>query len=250
MLGYTSPDSQPHPFAGEQLVYQVSWGILKIGTLKMSVSDCKGPNGHPAYHASWTLKSEGFASKLYPVDDLFETYFYQENLVPYQYIKIINEGKTHTRRHVVFNRKDKTFTYYEKAPWVETKEKVPQDPQGRVLTVGDIPDNTRDEFSVHYFLRTLEINENDRFVLPVVTDANLLEARFIVKNGGEIKCGLGKIPTWRIEPKVTWKGEPWPYGGMEMWLSRSHPLNIPVKIKIDLAFGSLTGRLISAIHPK
>jgi len=250
VLSYASPDSQGRTFPGEQLVYQVSWGILKIGTLVMSVSECEDINGRPAYHASWALKSEGFASTFYPVDDLFETYFYQDDLVPYQYTKIINEGKTHTRRHIVFDRKNRTFTYYERAPWVETKEKIPQNPRGRVLTVGDIPGNTRDEFSVHYFLRTLKLNENDRFILPVVTDANLLEARFIVKNGGKVKCGLGKIPTWHIEPKVTWKGEPWPYGGMEMWLSRNHPISIPVKIKIDLAFGSLTGKLISIAHSK
>lgn len=218
--------------SGEWFKFEISYsGWMKAGEATLRVDD-DVLNGKPVYHIIGKGKTTGAIRWFFKVRDRYETYMDKKDLVPYRFIRDINEGG-HTKnieidfdqvnnKAYVHNKKHKTRKTYDTRP------------------------NIQDMVSSFYFLRnTLDVNDlttGDEISAYMFFDEE--NYGFKIKYLGQetIKTKFGKVKCLKFRPYVmagrVFKEEE----SLTLWVSADEN-KIPLRIKADLAVGSLRADL-------
>ena len=217
---------------GEWFKFKMSYsGWMKAGeaTLKVNEDDI---NGKPVYHVIGKGKTTGAVSWFFKVKDRYESYFDKEKLIPYRFIRNINEGG-HTKnieidfdqdneKAHVFNKKHNTKKVYDTKP------------------------NIQDMVSTFYYLRNnlnvdeLEVDDEVRTDMFFDGENYGFKIRYLGKE--TIRTAFGKVECLKFRPYVmagrVFKEEE----SLTLWVSADQN-RIPIRMKADLAVGSLRADL-------
>lgn len=216
---------------GEELNYWVYYdapllGKVYAGKASLEVTrDNDLFDGRPTYHAIGKGRSTGSFDFFFKVRDRFESWFDEEDLRPYRFIRRTNEGGYIVNDDVDFNYQKMT---------VRSRQKE--------LNIGF---NTYDLVSSFYFARNLNIDSikiDDSFPIDFYLDDSVYTSVIIYKGIEIVETGMGKFRCMKFMPMVV-TGEvfdnPYP---MSLWITDDQN-RIPILIKSEIIVGSVKGEL-------
>jgi len=213
---------------GETLTYVFSyhWGAiwLSAGEATMNVESSTF-NNKPCYHIVGIGQTYKSYNWLYEVHDKYETYMDEETLLPYKFIRNINEGGFKTYNNVSFD----------------------QDMGKATSTHGTytVTACIQDVISAIYYLRNTDMSKfqlNQTIPITIFLDDSIypLYVRYLGKE--KVKTEYGEVNCFKIRP-LTVKGTIFS-GGEDMLIYISDDANkIPVLISSPITVGEIRADL-------
>ena len=230
-LGLTAQKT-PAFKAGEWLKFRIHYGFLNASYATLLLKSEK-LDSMPVYHVVGKGKTTGFASIFFKVDDTYESYFDKKDGRPYKFIRKINEGGYTKDIEIRFNYED------EMAFLKDNKNQKEY----------DIPvnDQIQDLLSASYFLRNEygaeDFNEGDILNMDMLFDDDGVFKFKLKYLGTEIlKTKFGKVECLKFRPYVLSGRVFKEQESLTLWVSNDYN-KIPVRIKADLAVGSIKADL-------
>jgi len=217
---------------GEWLKFRIHYGFLNASYATLHVkTDSVGDV--PVYHVVGNGKTTGFASIFFKVDDTYESYFDMENGKPYRFIRKINEGGYTKDIEINFD--------YQK------KEALLNDKKNNKKFNFTFGNEIQDLVSAFYYLRNnyrakdLVIGESiDLYML--YDDDGIFNFKLKYLGKEILKTKFGKVECLSFRPYVQSGRVFKEQESLTLWVSND--LNkIPIRIKADLAVGSLKADL-------
>jgi len=212
---------------GEWLKFRISYSnFLNAGNATMEVKETKN-NGNAVYHVVGKGKTTGVISWFFKVRDNYQSYFYKESLLPYKFIRKINEGGYTKNKEILFDQTSK------KAIVKNYKHKTEKE-----YTINN---NVQDMLSALYYLRNQDLGKmkaGDEIKLTMFFDQTNYKFRLRLLEREVIRTKFGKVATIKFRPIVQsgriFKEDE----SLTVWVSDDEN-KIPLRIKASLAVGSL-----------
>ena len=220
VVALTSPAERaqvPVPFTvGESLVYDVKFGVLKVGSGRMEVLGIETVRGREAWHTSFTVKGGTF---FYKVNDRLESWIDTETFASLRHHQDLQEGRR--------DRERRYEIYPDRLVYTENEGDEQQ-------TVRD----PLDDGSFLYFIRTVPLSVGQTYEFPryFKPDRNPVRVRVLRKE--EVKVPAGTFNTIVIQPIIKARGIFSEDGRAELWLT-DDDRRMMVQMKSSLSFGSL-----------
>lgn len=217
---------------GEWFKFEMSYsGFLKAGNATLSIKE-ETLDNKPVYHVVGKGWTTGAIRWFFKVKDRYESYFDKEKLIPYKFIRDINEGG-HTKNIEI------EFDQINQKAHVNNKKH-------KTKKVYDTKPNIQDMVSTFYYLRNkLDVTKlkiGDEVKVDMFFDEE--NYGFKLKYLGEeiIDTEFGKIESLKFRPYVmagrVFKEEE----SLTLWVSKDKN-RVPLRVKADLAVGSLRADL-------
>ncbi len=215
--------------SGEWLKYRMHYGLINAGFATVALESTT-ENNKEAYHVIGRGWTTGVTKLFFKVKDNYQTWFYKDDLKPYKFRRRVDEGGHIISRDVYFDQDAKTA-------FVRDIKKKKE----KTVTI----DNVQDILSSFYYLRSQDINDikvGDELELDMFLDYETFG--FKMKYLGEevIKTKFGKIKSLKFRPSVQsgriFKAQE----SLTIWITADKN-KIPIRIKADLAVGSLKADL-------
>nr|WP_299340240.1 DUF3108 domain-containing protein [Allomuricauda sp.] len=217
---------------GEWLKFRIHYGFLNASYATLNLTSDK-VDSIPVYHVVGKGKTTGFASIFFKVDDTFESYFDKKDGRPYRFIRKTNEGGY---------TKDIEIDFY----YDEKKAILKDNESGEELDI-EVHNRIQDLLSASYYLR-------DRYQFDDFTEGQSINMDMLFDDDGVFKFRLkylgkevlrtkfGKVECLKFRPLVQSGRVFKEKESLTLWVSND--LNkIPIRIKADLAIGSLKADL-------
>ncbi|RLD29859.1 MAG: DUF3108 domain-containing protein [Bacteroidetes bacterium] len=217
---------------GEWFKFRMSYsGWMKAGNATLLIKD-DIINEKPVYHVVGKGWTTGAIKWFFKVKDRYESYFDKQTGLPYKFIRDINEGGHTKKLEINFDQ------VYHKAYINDKKHK-------KNFIVETKP-NVQDMVSAYYYLRNEIVVDSLKPGDEIETDMFFDKENFgfKLKYLGEeiIRTKFGKVKTLKFRPYVmagrVFKEEE----SLTLWVSNDKN-RIPLRIKADLAIGSLRADL-------
>ncbi|TYB76014.1 DUF3108 domain-containing protein [Bizionia saleffrena] len=217
---------------GEWFRFKMSYsGFLKAGNATLAVNETS-LNGNEVYHVVGKGWTTGMIKWFFKVKDRYESYFDRHTMLPYKFVRDINEGGHKKNLEINFNQtKNEALVHNKKH---NTKKSITTKP------------NIQDMVSTFYYLRNkLDISTlriGDEVTLDMFFDEE--NYGFKLKYLGEesIDTDFGTVASLKFRPYVmagrVFKEEE----SLTLWVSKDKN-KVPLRIKADLAVGSLRADL-------
>ncbi len=227
-------EAQPEPAFGdgEWFKFKMSYSNwLKAGNATLLVKDSK-LNNKDVYHVVGKGWTTGMIKWFFKVKDRYESYFDKKTIVPYRFIRNIDEGGHIKDLEIDFDQANNKAHVHDKKH--NTKKTFNTKP------------NIQDMVSTFYYLRNNLDTDNLKVGDEVMVDMFFDEENygFKLQYLGEetISTDFGKIESLKFRPYVmagrVFKEEE----SLTLWVSKDKN-KIPLRIKADLAVGSLRADL-------
>lgn len=215
---------------GEVLTYRMHYGLINAGVAVLEVKpDLIQVNGRNLYHIVGTGYTTGTTDWFFKVRDRYESYVDKDALIPWLFVRRVDEGG------YKFSQ-DYSFNHYTKKVDIGNNQKY------------DIPAGVQDMVSAFYTARNLDLSNakpGDVFSLNCFVDKELwpLQIRYMGKE--VIDTDLGKYRCLKFRPIVQ-KGRVFKKEeDLNVWISddKNH---IPMRVKADILVGSIKMDITSA----
>lgn len=219
---------------GEWFKFEMSYSnFFKAGEATLMVNDAN-LNGKSVYHVVGKGKTTGAIKWFFKVKDRYESYFDKKTGAPYKFIRKINEGGHTKDIEIDFDHK------HQKARVNNKKHKT-------IKTIAT-KKNVQDMVSMYYYLRnSIDIStlkKGDEVMTNMFFDEENYGFKLKYLGRETIKTEFGKVKTIKFRPYVmagrVFKAEE----SLTLWVSDDQN-KIPLKIKADLAVGSLQANLVA-----
>jgi hypothetical protein len=192
---------------GEVLSYNVYWGVIAVGTSRMS-SEWVEEEGRRLLAIRMRTRSNKFLSAIYPVDDFIESVIDPATFLPVRLTEKMNEGRHHKNE----------ITTFDHAAGKATWKSLDRDREKQF----DIEADTRDLLSFMYHLRSrsecFEPGREHRF--RIFVDEKLYD---LILNPLAIESvdldKFGKVSSVRFEPEAQFNGLFVRKGKLWLWVS-------------------------------
>jgi hypothetical protein len=171
--------------AGENLTYQIRYGIIVAGITTLSLAE-EDYNNKTVFRARTLGQTTGLADKLYGVKDIYESWFDKETNLPYKQIRDISEGRYRKYNEVTYNRQNNTVN-------------------SKLSGVHCVPPNILDLTSTFYYIRRIDfsnLKEQDVLLVNMYFNDEVFPLRLIYRGKETIRTKLGKIKCIKICPVV------------------------------------------------
>jgi hypothetical protein len=216
--------------SGESLRYKMSYsGFLRAGTAVLEVEE-KDYNGKKVFYTKGTGWTSGMIKWFFEVDDLYESYFDKDTIKPYLFKRKINEGGYKKHRITSFN-------YQSNKAYVQ--DFTNQKDSSIAFT------NVQDMLSSFYYLRNTEtknLKKGDEIDLDMFLDSKIYPFKLRFLGREVIRTKFGKVKSLIFRPLVEsgriFKAQE----SVTIWIT-DDANKIPIKMKADLAVGSLRAEL-------
>lgn len=217
---------------GEWFRFEMSYsGFLKAGEATITVNEALYKS-KPVYHVVGKGWTTGAISWFFKVEDRYESYFDKQKIVPYKFIRNIDEGGHTKNIEITFDQEN-------------NKAHVNNIKHNR-QSVFDTKPNIQDMISTFYYLRDNLDIESLKIGIEVHIDMFFDEENygFKLKYLGKeiIETEFGKIKALKFRPYVmagrVFKEEE----SLTLWVSNDKN-KVPLRIQADLAVGSLRADL-------
>ena len=217
---------------GEWLKFRIHYGFLNAcyATLQLNSDTI---NGIPVYHVVGKGKTSGFASIFFKVDDTFESYFDKKDGKQYRFIRDTYEGGYTKDIEIDFdyNEKNALLTDNKNAKKIDIP--VHNDIQDLLSAAYHL----RDRYDYKDFKKGQSLDMDMLF-----DDDGIFKFRLKFLGKEVIRTKFGKVECLKFRPLVQ-SGRVFKENeSLTLWVSND--LNkIPIRIKADLAVGSLKADL-------
>jgi len=208
---------------GEILTYRMHYGLINAGAAVLEVKpDIMNINGRQVYHIVGTGYTTGAADWFFKVRDRYETYMDKDALLPWLFVRRVDEGGFKFSQDYMFN-------HYTKKVDVGNNQKF------------DIPSGIQDMVSAFYSARSLDLSNakpGDLFNLNCFLDKEIwpLQIKFIEKE--IIETDIGKFRCLKFRPIVQ-KGRVFKKEeDLNVWISDDNN-HIVMRAKADVIIGSV-----------
>ena len=217
---------------GEWFKFKMSYsGFLKAGNATLTVKDSKLDNKE-VYHVVGKGWTTGMIKWFFKVKDRYESYFDKKTIVPYKFIRNIDEGG-HT--------KDLEITFDH-----ENQKAIVNDKKHNTEKVFDTKPNIQDMVSTYYYLRNnIDVSKlkiGDEIQTDMFFDEENYGFKLQYLGEETISTDFGDIESLKFRPYVmagrVFKEEE----SLTLWVSKDKN-KVPLRIKADLAVGSLRADL-------
>ncbi len=151
-----NPSSALQP--GEKLSFSIRWGVIPAGSAEMRVMPIKTVNGVDSYHFVLTASSNSVIDVFYKVRDRIDAFVDTALSHSTLYRKKQQEGGSKRDIEVSFDWEKQTATY---TNFGKSKKPIPIKP------------GTFDPLGIFYYIRSVDMKENDEIVRPA-TDGKKL----------------------------------------------------------------------------
>ena len=206
----------------EVLEYRVHYGFMDAGEARLEVApDMKTMGGRSCYRVIGTGNSVGAFDWFFKVRDHYESYIDSEALVPWLFIRRIQEGGYSKSQNVSFNHFRSTATSEEKT--IST------------------PSHVQDLISSLYYARTFDFANaavGDTFAINTYLDDETFP--LVIKYLGKetIKTKMGKFRCIVFKPYLSSGRVFKEKEGMTVWITDDKN-RIPVRAQADILIGSI-----------
>jgi hypothetical protein len=208
---------------GEVLTYKLHYGPINAGVAILEVKpDILHINGRNVYHIVGTGYTTGTTDWFYKVRDRYESYVDKDALLPWLFVRRVDEGGFKFSQDYIFN-------HYTKKVDIGNNQKY------------DIPPGVQDMVSAFYAARNLDMSSvkpGDEFKIPCFVDKELwpMCIRFIGRE--VVETELGSYRALKFQPIVQ-KGRVFKKDeDMTVWISDDMN-HIPLRAQADILIGSV-----------
>jgi hypothetical protein len=216
---------------GEHLKYRLSYSnFFTAGYATMDVKKAKH-KGNPSFHVIGKGKTTGMINWFFKVRDNYETYFEKETLLPYRFIRQIDEGGYTKDKEILFNQ--------------ETHQATVLNKENKKMKTFETEKGVQDLLSSLYYMRNQDISNfkiGDEISLPIFLDEEIMYMKLRFLGREKIDTKFGEIKAAKFMPLVAsdrvFKDEE----SVIVWVS-DDVNKIPLRIKASLAVGSLRADL-------
>jgi len=214
---------------GELLTFRMHYGIIEAGTCTLGITDeAKEFAGRKTYHVVGLGSSNGAFDIFYRVRDRYETYVDEQSIVPWMFIRHVNEGGYTIEQSYLFN-------HYTHKVNVGGNETFPIEP------------NMQDMLSAFYAARVLDLSAakpGEMYSIDCFMDKEVwpLKIKFICRE--TITTDLGTFKCLKFRPIVQ-KGRVFKHEeDLNVWITddKNH---IPIMGQADVLVGSIKAELKS-----
>ncbi|MGV8947441.1 MAG: DUF3108 domain-containing protein [Lutibacter sp.] len=216
---------------GEWLKFKMSYSnFLNAGFSTMEVRETTN-NQKEAFHILGKGKSTGIVSLFFNVKDDYQTFMYKESLLPYRFIRKIDEGGYTKDEEILFNH--------------EKNEAVVKNHKRNTVNKHPIGDDIQDLMSSLYFLRNQNLSNlksGDQIDLKMFLDQEIINFKLRFLGKEVIKTKFGKVKALKFKPMVQAGRVFKEQESLTIWISDDEN-KIPLLIKASLAVGSLRADL-------
>lgn len=208
---------------GEMLSFRLHYGIIDAGVATLAITDeVKEIGGRKTMHVVGVGSSRGAFDFFYKVRDRYETYIDEKAIVPWLFVRRVNEGGYKIEQDYVFN-------HYDDKVNVGNGETIKVEP------------NMQDMLSAFYHARALDLSSakpGDIFSINCFMDKEVwpLKIKFIGREN--VKTDAGTFRCLKFRPIVQ-KGRVFKKEeDLNVWITddKNH---IPVKGQADVLVGSI-----------
>lgn len=217
---------------GEWFKFRLSYsGWFKAGEATLQVNE-DVYNNKSVYHIKGEGVTTGMTKLFFGVEDNYETYVDKKTILPYRFVRKIDEGG-HTKDKVIaFDQKKK------KAEVFDLKHDT--------KTIYTTPAEVHDLVSSFYYLRDHinpdDLQEGEETVLDMFFDEENFKFKLRFLGREVIKTEFGNVNTLIFRPLVQAGRVFKEKESLTLWVSADKN-KIPLRIKADLAVGSLKADL-------
>jgi len=213
--------------AGEVLRYRISYGFVDAGEAILEVKETnKTGASRPLYHVVGTGRTLGAFNAFYKVHDVYESYVDKQSIMPWYFVRDVNEGGYTKNQYYTFNH-DKNQ--------VDTGEKT-----------FSIPMGVQDMISSFYKARTLDfrnLKAGHVFSFKCFMDDEIYLLKIRYKGDEEVKIRKGKFKAHKFVPVVQegryFKSEE----DVQFWVT-ADANRIPVLVKAKIPVGTVRLHLV------
>lgn len=211
---------------GEKVEYRIHYGFINAAEAKVEIGKSFTTVANkPCFKIDVTGKTVGAFDLIAKVRDNWRSHIDTATLKPLMFYQKIQENKY---------RKEETVYFYRESGNVTSKIK-------NETKTFKVPQDIHDIISSYYFLRTVNFDkaqEGEIIEVPVFFSSEIYKLRVRYAGRETIKTSFGKTKVFKLHPLIPdnkfFKGE----GAMKIWVS-DDVNRIPVKVKVELAIGSL-----------
>jgi hypothetical protein len=217
---------------GEYFKFRIHYGIVNAGYATLEVKEAT-INNKKVFHAVGKGYTTGMSKFFFKVDDLYESYFDKETGNPYRYIRKIDEGGYTKNQEGIFNQKENRILVKD---YKHKSEKT--------LVINN--DDVQDIVSSFYYLRNHpnidQLKSGESIGIDMFFDDEITKFKLKYVGRQDITTKFGKVSCMIFKPLVqtgrVFKEEE----GLTLSISDDNN-KVPIRIKADLAVGSLKADL-------
>ncbi len=213
--------------AGEELKFRIHYGFVDAGEATLEVmSDVQPFGGRNCYHVVGSGKSVGAFDWFFKVRDRYESYVDQQSIIPWYFVRRVNEGGYLINQNVYFN-------HYNDSAKSDKK------------TIS-IPEYTQDLISSFYYARTIDFataKEGDVFPITGYLDDAVIPLNLKFLGRETVKSKKGNFRCIKLRPMLQEGRVFKDQEDMTIWVSddKNH---IPVRVQTDILVGSIKMDLV------
>ena len=213
---------------GEVLKFRIHYGIMDAGEATLEVkSDFTNLGGRDCYHFIGTGKSVGAFDWFFKVRDRYESIVDKDAIIPWLFIRRVNEGGYLINQNVSFNH------------FVDSAK-------SEKATIS-IPENTQDLVSSFYYARTIDFTnakEGDIFEITGYLDDKVIPLNLKFLGREIIESKVGKFRCMKMRPMLQQGRVFKDQEDMTIWISDDQN-KIPIRVQTDILVGSIKMDLVS-----
>lgn len=220
--------------SGEWFKFKMSYsGWMKAGEATLEIKDAVIKK-KPVFHVVGKGKTTGAIRWFFKVKDRYESYFDKTTILPQKFIRDIDEGGHTKKLEIEFDQSNQK-AYVNN---IKLKKK----------SVVDTRPNVQDMVSAFYYLRnnyeTDSIKIGDEVALNMFFDSENFDFKLKYLGKETIRTKFGKVKCLMFRPYVMAGRVFKEQESLTLWVSADKN-KIPLKVKADLAVGSLRADLVS-----
>jgi len=216
---------------GEYFKFRIHYGIVNAGYATLEVKDAT-VNNKKVFHAVGKGYTTGMSKFFFKVEDLYESYFDKQTGEPYRYVRKIDEGGYTKNQEGIFNQSENR---------VLVKDYKRKTEKTILLT-----DNVQDIVSSFYYLRNHpnidKLKSGESITIDMFFDEEITKFKLKYVGRQDITTKFGTVSTMVFKPMVQTGRVFKEKESLTLWISDDNN-KVPVRIKADLAVGSLKADL-------
>jgi len=217
---------------GEFLKYRVHYGIITAGYATLEVANkVETVSGRKCHH----IVGKGFTTSsydwVYKIRDKYETFVDEDALIPWRFIRHIEEGDFHSHTETRFEH------LLKKAHYVNDKAQV---------TTYSVPENIQDVISSFYYARTLNqknLQVGSKIPLTNFLDRKTFNLQAQLLKRENISIDGHKYKALKMKLLIEEAGIITDGSKIHFWIADDEN-KIPLRIEAELAIGSIKADLI------
>ncbi len=216
------------PFkAGEWFGFRIHYGIFNASYATLSLTQ-DTLNGIPVIHAKGYGKTTGLARWFFKVEDHYDSFFDEKKIIPYHFIRDIYEGGYTKNLEIDFDHEQQLAHVNNKKEQKKETFKIKK--------------NSQDILSAFYYLRTFyperDMIVGEDFDINMFFDNENYHFKLKFLGKETLSSKFGKIKCVKFRPVVQAGRVFKERESVTLWVTDDKN-RIPLKVKADLAIGSL-----------